>query len=189
MLVTSLEPLAVALALAYVVLAIRQNILCWPVNIISAAIYFFLFISAGIYMLGVLQLLYIGMGVYGWVSWRRQKNGEEVLRVTAWPPIFHLIPLLLIMVMTLICGQLLAVGSDAALPYYDAFVTWCAIVAVWMVARKVLHNWQYWFIADVVSVYMFVSQELWPTAALYVVYLLLCPVGYRSWLKDLKQGT
>jgi nicotinamide mononucleotide transporter len=177
---------AVVLALAYVILAIRQNILCWPANIVSAIIYIWLFYRAGIYMMAALQFIYIAMGVYGWLSWRRAEGGENQLRVAAWPPIFHLFPLVLILVMTFVTGNLLRTEPTAAFPFLDSFVTWCAIVAIWMVARKVLHNWQYWFIADVISVYMFVNQQLWPTAALYFVYLILCPIGYRSWSRDLR---
>jgi nicotinamide mononucleotide transporter len=182
-----LEPLAVVLALIYVLLAIKQNIFCWPAAVVSAAIYVWILYQAGLYMMTALQFVYIAMGFYGWISWRWDGADGTALQVSSWPPIFHFVLLTLIVFMTFVTGRLLENSSAAAFPYLDSFVTWSALVAIWLVARKVIQNWQYWFIADVISVYMLSAQGLWPTTGLYVVYLVLCPIGYRAWAKDLKQ--
>jgi nicotinamide mononucleotide transporter len=50
-----------------------------------------------------------------------------------------------------------------------------------MVARKILENWVYWFVIDAVSVGLFVNRGLFLTAMLFVVYLVMIVVGYRSW--------
>ena len=60
-------------------------------------------------------------------------------------------PLALIAVLTLTSGGLLDRYSDAAYPYADSFTTWAAMITTWMVARKVLQNWHYWFVIDVAS--------------------------------------
>jgi nicotinamide mononucleotide transporter len=53
------------------------------------------------------------------------------------------------------------------------------------VARKIIQNWHYWFVIDSVSVYLFSTRELWWTAGLFVVYLVLILVGYRAWRREL----
>jgi nicotinamide mononucleotide transporter len=55
-----------------------------------------------------------------------------------------------------------------------------------MVARKVLENWFYWFVIDGVSVLLYISRELYLTAALFVLYLVLIVVGYWTWRKAMR---
>ncbi len=179
------EVIAVVLALAYLVLAIRQSIACWLAAILSTSIYIVLMYQAGLYMESALQLFYIAMAVYGWYSWRHGEGPENKLPVSSWPLKRHVTPLVLIALLTLASGFLLTRYSDAAMPYLDSFTTWGAIVTTWMVARKIIQNWHYWFIIDAVSVYLYVSRDLWLTALLFVLYLVLIVIGYRQWRKSM----
>jgi len=71
--------------------------------------------------------------------------------------------------------------TAAALPFLDALTTWGAIVTTYMVANKVLENWIYWFVIDSISIYLFISRELYFTALLFFVYLFMIVIGYRAW--------
>ena len=55
------EILAVVLAIAYLVLAIRQNIWCWAAAAVSTLLYLFIMYQAQLYMESVLQLFYLAM--------------------------------------------------------------------------------------------------------------------------------
>ena len=182
------EAVAVSLAVAYLLLAIRQNLACWPAAILSAAIYTVLMYQAGLYMESVLQLFYIAMGVYGWWHWSGGGSRNSPLPVTDWPPVFHIVPLLLIVLLSLTSGYALDNYSAAAFPYIDSFTTWGAMVTTWMVARKILQNWHYWFVIDSVSVYLYTQRGLYLTALLFVVYLILIVFGYRAWRSSLRAG-
>ena len=103
-----------------------------------------------------LQIFYILMALYGWSQWRVK---ETELPVTNWNSTNHLKALLLILVLTIISGYLLSKYTSASLPYFDAFTTWGAVVATYMVAKKLLENWIYWFVIDFVSVFLFISRE------------------------------
>ena len=78
-------------------------------------------------------------------------------------------------------------NTDAALPFLDAFVTWGAVIATYMVAKKLIENWIYWFVIDSISIYLFISRELYLTALLFFVYLIIIIFGYISWKKKLEQ--
>jgi len=179
------EVVAVLLALAYLVLAIRENVLCWIAAIFSTSIYIVLMFRVGLYMESALQLFYIAMAVYGWYSWTHGEGPGHKLEVSSWPLSRHIGPVLLILLLSLGSGYLLENFSDAALPYLDSFTTWGAIVTTWMVARKIIQNWHYWFVIDSVSVYLYISRGLWLTALLFMLYLVLIVVGYREWRKSL----
>ena len=179
------EVMAVALALAYLVLVIRQNVLCWPAALVSAGIYLVLMFQARLYFQSLLQLFYAGLAVYGWWHWQRAGK-EDGLPVRRWTRREHALALSAIAVSGAILGWLLSVSGDAAFPYLDAWVACGAVVTTVMVARKILENWHYWFVIDSVSIYLFASQGLWLTAALFGVYLVLVVIGYREWRASLE---
>ena len=64
-----LETIAVVLALAYLLLAMRQNRLCWVAAFLSALIYLVIFADVKLYMEAGLQVIYAVMAVVGWVFW------------------------------------------------------------------------------------------------------------------------
>ena len=102
----------------------------------------------------------------------------------------HLIALLLIILLTLTSGYILENYTDAALPFIDALTTWGAIVATYMVAKKLIENWIYWFVIDFISVFLFMSRDLFLTSLLFIGYLVIIFFGYRSWnniLQDKKR--
>jgi nicotinamide mononucleotide transporter len=42
-----------------------------------------------------------------------------------------------------------------------------------------------WFLVDVISVPLYLSRQLYPTALLYVVFGLLCVQGAMNWRRSL----
>ena len=174
------EACAVALAIAYLILAIRQNVLCWLTAFVSSLIYLAVFYTARLYMESALQIFYAAMAVYGYWQWTRGGESASGLRITVWPLRQHASALALIFAVSLSSGYLMS-RTDAAFPYIDSFTTVAAIVTTYMVARKVLENWLYWFVIDSISVYVYLERGLALTALLFVVYLVLIVIGWRRW--------
>lgn len=181
----SLEVIAVMLAIAYLLLAIRQSLWCWPAAIVSSLIYLVLMYEAGLYMESALQVFYVGVAVYGWRVWRRGGADDGPLAVRTWPRHWHGIAIATVLGLSLLSGVLLTRYSDAALPYLDSFTTWGAILATWMVARKLLENWVYWFVIDSVAMYLYLSRGLYLTTGLFAVYLVLVVIGFRAWRRSM----
>jgi nicotinamide mononucleotide transporter len=182
------EILAVVLAVIYLVLAIRQNIWCWAAAAVSTSLYLFIMFQSKLYMESLLQLFYLAMAAYGWYSWSRPRNGDTELPVTTWPLRHHLLAIGSVLLLVFISGDLLGRYSDAALPHLDSFTTWGAIVATFMVARKILENWLYWFVIDTVSIGLYLDRDLFFTAALFGAYLVMIVIGYRSWRASMIEG-
>lgn len=180
------ELTAVCLAVAYLLLAIRQNIWCWLCAAISTAIYVYLFAGARLYMESLLNVFYFAMAIYGWTVWRSGKDGAE-LPVSVWPPTIHLYAIGAIACLAGASGWLLALFTDAAYPYVDSATTFGAFWATFLVARKVLENWWYWLVIDTASVFIYWMRGLEATSVLFVVYVLLIPVGLIAWTRSYRQ--
>lgn len=175
------EALAAILAVAYLVLAIRQNVWCWAAAAVSASLYLVILYDSKLYLQSALQLYYLAMAAYGWHHWRHPADQEEELPVTRWPLRNHAIAIGIVLLLMAVSTQLMLRYSDAPLPYLDAFTTWGSVVTTFLVARKVLENWLYWFVIDVVSIFMFLGRDLYFTTALFLGYLVMIVIGYRSW--------
>jgi len=183
-----IEVIAVILAILYLVLAVKQNILCWLAGIISSVLYFFIMRSAGLYMEAYLQIFYVFMGFYGWSQWRIGARTSNNFVVNTWNKLQHFYALSLILILSAISGFLLKLFTDTALPFFDALVTCGAVVATYMVAKKLLENWIYWLVIDSISILLFISRGLLPTAFLFGIYIVVIFFGYKSWNKILKES-
>ncbi|MBT8096671.1 MAG: nicotinamide mononucleotide transporter [Woeseia sp.] len=179
-----IESLAVVLAIAYLLLAIRQSVWCWPCAAISTTCYVYLFFDARLYMESVLNVFYLGMAFYGWYSWQFPQGSRDQLPVQKYPARIHGFAMVTIIILAAITGYVLASYSQAAYPYVDSLTTWGAIWTTFLVARKVLENWWYWLAIDAVSVLIYWDRGLQLTSVLFIVYLLMIPFGLASWTKS-----
>ena len=178
---------AVVLALAYLLLAVRQSAWCWPAAIASAATYLVLFARGGLLMQAALQVFYIAMGVYGWWAWRGGgARAGGALRVSRWGWRRHAAAGALLLGVSAGNGWLIGRSAGGLVPYVDALVAWVSVVATWMVARKVLENWLYWIVVDAVAAGLYWSQGFRATALLFVLYVAIAVRGYFAWRADVE---
>jgi nicotinamide mononucleotide transporter len=184
---SGLEFTAVVLAIAYLVLAIRQNIWCWICAGISTGIYIALFLDARLYMQSVLNAFYLAMAIYGWISWRQGVDRQESLPVVRWRSSLHATALVVVLAGSLATGWGLSRWTDAAYPYVDSMTTFAAIWATFLVARKVLENWWYWLVIDMASVVIYWDRGLQLTSMLFLVYVCMIPVGYLAWRRSMHE--
>ena len=196
LLATSLwELLAVLLSAAYLLLALRENSLCWYCALASTAIYTGLFWDVSLLMESGLNAYYMAMAVYGWWQWRGSKGSaadskpqKSAIEISCWPLQKHLLAWVVIAVLTLVSGSLLANNTTAALPYLDSFTTWGSVLTTWMVARKILENWLYWIVIDGVSIFLYIDRGLYLTSLLFVAYVIIVVFGFFAWRKRMSGG-
>jgi nicotinamide mononucleotide transporter len=181
------ETIAVMLAVAYVVLAIRQNIWCWLCAGISTALFAWLFFGARLYMEALLNVFYVVMAIYGWYSWYFGRRDDHDMPVVTWSLQRHTTAIMTILLLSLVTGYLLDSHTDAAFPYVDSLTSWGAVFATFLVARKVLENWWYWFAIDATMMFIFWAKELELTALLYIAYLIMIPIGLVSWTRSYRE--
>lgn len=178
-----MEITAVVFAIIYLLLAVKQDVRCWYAAIFSSFLYFFIMMSANLYMEAYLQIFYIIMAIYGWFQWNKISENKSKFIVRTWSIKQHLIVISSVISLAYISGSLLNIYTEASLPFIDALSTWGAIIATYMVAKKLLENWIYWFVIDSISVLLFMSRGLYLTSVLFFVYLIIIYFGYKSWTK------
>lgn len=176
------ELVAVVLSIVYVVLAAKENLWCWPAALISTALYAWLFFDVNLKQDSLLQVYYLCMAVYGWYMWSNTSRHTEV-RIQRWSLRTHLLLITATLCVSLVSGYVAKTYFSSDYPYLDGLTTWFAVLTTYMVARKVLENWWYWVVIDIVSVYLYWQKGLYPTVGLYLVYVIIAVAGYFNWKK------
>lgn len=185
---TWLEAFAFVFTLANVVLNVRANVLAWPLGIVGTALYAVLFFGAKLYGDFSLQFVFIGSSIYGWYEWARGGEGATSLPVTGLSHHSFAVHGLVALSLWPLLGAFFDRFTDTDVPYYDAFPTALSLVGQWLLARKVLENWYFWIVADVVYVALYASKSLMLTSLLYAIFLVLCVFGLREWKRGQKRG-
>lgn len=183
------ELVAVALAIAYLLLAVRRNGLCWYAAFVSTALYTWLFYDVQLLMESLLNVYYMAMAVYGWWQWRHGGAGDRPLPIQTWPWRRHALAVAAILVVSLVSGALLSRYTEAAWPYLDSLTSWAAVITTFMVAHKILANWGYWMVINSVSIFLFTDRGMYLTALLYVAYLVISLFGWASWYREYRRQT
>ncbi len=185
------EVLGAIAGLIYLYFSLKQIIYLWPLGILTSLLYLVVFYNARLYADMSLQIYYFFISIYGWYFWLKggikTDSGREKLKISTLSLKMWLILVFAILILTLISGYILSNFTNSSLPWWDAFTTSASIVATWMLARKILENWLFWIVIDIISLLMYIYKGLYPTVILFLVYSFMAFAGYLQWKKDLKK--
>ncbi len=182
-----IEIFGVVTGIIYVILEVKQNRLLWPLGIITSTAYVYIFFTGQFYADMGLQVYYVLISIYGWYFWSRggakaEKEKLPVVRISR--------KQFILLLLTFIASWvgiyfLLANYTDSTVPLGDSFTTALAIVATWMLTRKIIEQWFLWIIANVVSIGLYIYKGLYPTVILYAVYAGMAVYGYLEWKRSM----
>ncbi len=181
------EIIAVVLALAYVWLAAKQSIWCWPCALVSTGIYTWLFWQVTLPFQAILNAYYLLMAVYGWLQWNKYLKADEAMVIKVWSIKKHVISLLALSIVSLLLIVFFSGSFDSNHLVLDIVVTVFSVFTTVLVAHKVLENWVYWIFVNSAAVYLYWSNELVLTSALFVIYVAMAVYGYWQWRKQFVQ--
>ena len=179
-----IEIFGVITGILYVILEVKQNKLLWPLGIITSAAYIYIFFSGKFYADMGLQVYYVLISIYGWYYWSRGGVKLPVSRINRQQFI------LLILSFAIAWSGIYFVldrYTDSTVPLGDSFTTALAIVATWMLTRKIIEQWFLWIIANVVSIGLYIYKGLYPTVILYAVYAGMAVYGYMEWKRSMNK--
>lgn len=183
-----IELLGSVLSIIYLYLSIKQKASLWIFGFLCSALYVVVFFQSKFYADMSLQFYYLGVSVFGWISWKAGKpENRKELPVKRTTPLSGAIILIIALVLYFLYYFILSEYTDSPLPKADAFTTALSIVATWMLARKMIEHWWLWIIVDSVSAGLYFYRALYPTAILFVIYTIMAIIGYLQWKKSLSK--
>lgn len=175
-----LEIAAALLGLANIVLIARRTVWNYPFGVAMVCLYAWIFWQAGLFSSAALQAFFLASQLYGWWYWRRAHSHGPVpvrglsTRGRVW---------------ALAAGTAGSLGLGVAMsrytadpaPWPDAANAAWSIVAQLLTDRRHVESWPLWIAINILSVWLYASQGLLATAALYAVFLCIACWGWSEW--------
>ncbi|MDQ6646883.1 MAG: nicotinamide riboside transporter PnuC [Pseudomonadota bacterium] len=178
---TLVELLAAIVSAWGVWLTARRRPWCWPIGLVSVAIYTWVFVDAKLYSDALLQVAFGGLILYGWHRWLHHLGDDGLVRVAPLPRRDALQHMAIGVAGALALGFAMHRWTDAALPWLDAALTAFSLVAQWWQGRRHIAAWWLWIAVDVIYVGEYIYKHLLITSVLYAGFIVLAVIGLRSW--------
>jgi len=206
-----LEFIAAFFGVLSVFYAKKENILVYPVGIISTALYVYLLARWVLYGDMIINIYYTLMSIYGWYMWSRVIDDKKHHIPISWASrkdyliasgIFVFTSVFVIFVyrhynvmpndlnfkesfkfaVTHLTSHQLS-DLRTATPFVDTFATGIFFAGMWFMANKKIDNWILWIIGDFVSIPLYFVKGYGFTGIQYTIFLILAIAGYISWKK------
>jgi len=170
----------------YIFFEIKVSKWMWPIGLLTSVFYVIVFFDSKFYADMSLQFYYIAISIVGWYWWLKGgKEGRELPISNLTKNLFYYLLLASLLIFGII-AYILVNYTDSPLPYWDALTTALSIVATWMLARKIIEQWLFWVLIDIISMILYLYKGLYPTSILFLIYSILAVVGYFQWKKEVK---
>jgi nicotinamide mononucleotide transporter len=182
------EFIAVVTGIASVIFSRKENILVYPVGMISTGIFIWLYITHGLYADASVNFYYTVMSIIGWVMWSKKTDGKTALLITASSKKDLKNSLIFFSACWLILYFLLSRLTDSTVPIADSFTSAAAFTGMWLMNKKKLENWTWWIITDFASIPLNFYKHLVFASFQYLVFLILAVMGYITWRKKIQHA-
>ena len=159
-----------------------EHIINWPVGLVNVAVYGYVFYSSRLFADMSLQMFYFVLGVQGWWMWARGGANSLQLRITNIPMNWWAGIAAAIFAGTALYFPVIKHFNGAA-PFLDSLLTVVSIIAQLLLNVKKIENWILWIVVDIVYIPLYISRDLYSTAFLYGVLLVLAICGLIGWAK------
>lgn len=168
-------------------LLIRQNIWNWPIGIANNLFYVFVFFKSGLYADMGLQFVYLSIALYGWWNWLHGGKNHSELNVSVTSGRSLLGYCGVAAASTAILYWLLRSFTPSTVPFADGLTTSLFLTAQFMMSRKLVENWWFWIVGDVLVIGLYIYKHLYPTTGLYLVMLAMSVVALVEWQRAMKK--
>ena len=162
-------------------LLVRQNIWNWPIGITNNIFYIVIFYQSGLYADAGLQFVYIAISIYGWWNWLHGGVNHSELTVERASTSALTGYLGIAAAATGLLYWLLKRFTPSTVPLADGVTVALFLTAQFMMSKKIVENWWFWIVGDVLAIGLYIYKHLYLTSILYTVFLAMCIAGLVEW--------
>jgi len=182
------EIIAMTLGIAYIILIAKESLWGWVFGFFSTLIYTILFWEGALVSSSFLNFYYMIMAGYGYYSWNKVEEDKK-LSITTYLISKNIKIIVTGVILTIIMGYLSTTYSNAQHAYMDAFVMVFSIIATWLLTQKILENWLYWLVIDMVAIVLYWKSGYLVTVLLFGIYIVLGVFGFIAWRREFKENS
>lgn len=180
------EYIAVIFGILSVFFSRKENILVYPVGLVSTIIYVWLSIKGDLFGEASVNLFYTIMSIYGWILWAKRDNlHQPAISITdskkkEW--LAHFIFFMLIYLAIFISLSIMKKHfTPGAIPWADGFASATAFAGMWLMAKKKVESWYWWIATNLASIPLYFVKGYVFTSFFYLVLLVMAFWGLAAW--------
>ena len=182
---TPYEIVGVLFGLLSVYLTVRRSIWCWPAGIVSVLAFMLLFYEIKLYADMCLQVFFLVTSVQGWYLWLHDGDQRTPLPITRLTRGQVVVLSVALVACVSAVGYVFDTYTDAHIPFWDASTSGLSVLAQLLLVRKKLESWYLWVAVDLLSIGIYAYKQVYLTASLYVLFLVLATMGLIAWRRSL----
>lgn len=179
-----LEIFSLVTGIVYMIMQIFQGKYMWHFDLLTAGAAMVVALSCKVWGNALLQAYFLVMAGIGLVRWRRMEGKTEKGEM-------HLLHMdrssyiksaaIFVGCGAIICFILFKTNDPK--PVADGLSLALSIVACWWLTRSYLQQWLLWIVADVIMLWLYLSQGHFGMTALYGCYIVSSVIGFFYWKK------
>jgi nicotinamide mononucleotide transporter len=181
MAMSPLESLAAGLGLVNIVLIARRTVWNYPFGIAMVCLYALIFYNAHLYSAAGLQIFFLASQIYGWWYWRLSHGGPGPVPVRVLGTRGFVGAVGSGIAGTFGLGLLMTHYTNDPAPWPDAANAVWSMVAQILTDRRHVESWPVWVGVNLLSIWLYASQGLLVTSALYALFLCIACWGWSEW--------
>jgi len=186
------EFIAVVTGIASVWFSRIENILVYPIGLISTTIYIFLSVQGHLYGEASVNLYYTLMSIYGWILWTRRNEAHQHLvniefsHRREWIQQLSFFAVFYIVIFVALRFLKIRLVPQA-IPWADAFASATAYTGMWLMARKKVESWYWWLATNIASVPLYFVKHYVFTSVYYAILFVMAIFGLMEWIRRARQ--
>lgn len=177
--------------ITYTALAGKGLPICYIFGVIGSSFYGLLSFQNALWGNLLLYVCYyVPMQITGYFQWNKNlKEGKsDIVKIVL--PKKELFLLLLILLSLSIIGYYILLYFKDSNPLLDSLTTVLSIGGMYLTVRRAIEQWIFWFVVNILSLYMWVMVVLsgvkaYSTVAMWLVYTVLAIYFYYNWRKEI----
>lgn len=183
------EILAAVMGITYVTLEVLQKRSMWVMLFITSICYGIVYYITGLYAMMALQFYYIYMAISTFIVWGRNSRAEEKANQgNTGIEIRKLNPRVALTSIGVSAVAFVALGfifglTDNPRPWIDSAAAVLSMLATYWLSKKYIEQWYVWIVCNAISIWLYISQGMWPTMILFVAYTIMSITGIFLWRK------
>ena len=190
----NIEIIGAVIGLFYVISEYRADRWFWPLSLLMSAFYAVIDFTSGIYANGCICCYNFMTSIYGILVWRgviqKRKEDEGGERhISSCPRAYWWQIITVIVLLSAALTWLLGYIHESNYPLLDGISSGLTIVAMLMLAHKWWQQWILWMIVEPLMITLFILTGNYASAALYVVFEIVCIFGLIKWRNESKKGS
>jgi nicotinamide mononucleotide transporter len=171
----------------------KENILVYPIGLINTVFYIYLSIKGHLLGEASVNLYYTIMSIYGWILWARKdkQKHEAILHITYSNRRELLQQVLFFASFYIALFAALTWAKDQfapeAIPWADALASATAYTGMWLMTKKKVESWHWWFATNIASVPLYFIKGYVFTSVQFVILFLINIGGFIEWNKRARE--